>query len=116
MVTPTNGLITLRGLKTGNYYTYNVYISDVAAAKVTWSTQGQAGTGDDNFIIAPEDVALHDIAITTGPTVIFNLQPLVNDTPIGQLIKLSTVIDTVQTRSFPKLGFTGGRKVALVQR
>jgi len=115
MVTPTNGTISFMGLQTGRPYTYNIYISDVAAAKVTWSTTGQAVAGDDNFILVPENMVITDIAITTGPTVIFNLVPYVNDTPIGQIIKLGSVIDTVQTRSFPRLGFTGGRKLTFKQ-
>jgi len=114
MVTPTNGVLTFRGVS-GKDYSYNIYISDVAAAAVTFSTIGQAVAGSQNFIITPENGVIKDISVTTGPTVIFNLVPYVNDVSSGQIISLANVINTIQSRSFPMIKIAGGRKLTILQ-
>jgi len=114
MVTATNGLLTLRGIS-GKDYSYNIYISDVAAAPVTFSTVGAAAAGSQNFIITPEPCVISDISVTTGPTVIFNLVPYVNDVSSGQIIALANVINTIQNRSFPQVKINGGRKLTILQ-
>jgi len=114
MVTPTNGLLRLKGIS-GKEYSYNIYISDVANAPVTFSTVGQAVAGGQNFIITPEPCEIKDIAVTTGPTVIFNLVPYVNDVSSGQIMSLANVINTLQTRSFPAVKINGGRKLTILQ-
>jgi hypothetical protein len=114
MVTATNGILRFRGVS-GQEYVYNVYISDVVAATCKFSTTGAAVTGSDGFFISPEPMELVDVAIVTGPTVIFNLLPYVNDILQPSMINLAAVINTLQTRSFTHLKVMGGRKVSLVQ-
>jgi hypothetical protein len=115
MVTATNGILRFRG-QSGQEYVYNAYISDVVAATVKFSTSAAASaTVGDGFIITPEPVELIDVAIVTGPTVIFNFLPYVNDILQPSMINLAAVINTLQTRSFTHLKLMGGRKFALIQ-
>lgn len=114
MVTTTNGVLRLTGVS-GKDYSYNIFISDVVGAALTFSTVGAAVAGSQNFIITPEPVILDDISVTTGPTVIFNLVPYVNDVSSGQIIALANVINTLQNRSFPNVKISGGRKLTILQ-
>jgi hypothetical protein len=114
MVTTTNGLLRLRGIS-GKDYSYNIFVSDVAGGALTFSTIGQAVAGSSNFIITPEPCMIADLSVTTGPTVIFNLVPYVNDVSSGQIIALANVINTLQNRSFPTVKISGGRKLTILQ-
>lgn len=111
---PKNGLLILQG-RSGREYSYNIYASDVANAPVTFSTIGAAGTGSSNFIIVPEDCMIKDMSITTGLTDTANMVPYVNDVPSGVVIADANIVNTIQTRSFPKIGFQGGRKLQIIQ-
>lgn len=111
---PKNGLIILQG-RSGKQYSYNFYASDVANAPITWSTIGAAGTGSSNFIIVPEDCMIADMSVATGLTDTANLVPYVNDVPAGVVVADANIVNTIQTRAFPRIGFQGGRKLQFVQ-
>lgn len=115
MVTPENGMVILRGLRTGREYAYNIYSSDVVGAAVTWSTNGIAGTGSQTFILIPEDCILKDVSIATGQTVSTNWIIQVNDVPTGSIVSIANAINTLQTRSIPNIPIAGGKKLTFVQ-
>jgi hypothetical protein len=116
MVTATTGQATFKGLQTGKIYTPSIYISDVAAALITWNMQGAAAAGSSNQIQFTEDVQLIDIAIISGPTVISGFYWSSAYIPVpssNQLI--STIYTTIQTRSFTPQAFKAGRIVQATQ-
>src|SRR3990167_13997 len=100
---PQRGLVKFTG-RSGRTYSYAVYISDVAAAFVTWATTGTAGTGSTNFIIAPEDVVLSDYSLVTGLTDTTIQVLWLNDSPVPNSVLFdANLVNTLQSRSFPPL-------------
>ena len=113
MVTPTTGTLRFRGVS-GQDYIYSIYLSD-SVINVKWSTSGTAGATSQDNIITPEPIELQDVSIITGPTVVFNLVPLVNGIVQPKMINIAANISTIQTRSYPRLRIAGGRKLELLQ-
>lgn len=115
--TPQNGTIRLLGVRSGRQYSISIYISDVAAAFVTFSLVGKAASTSVNFLTAPEDVVLADVSIVTGTADTTTLVPWSNDSPIpgGKLIPYAQVLTTIQTRSFPNVGWKSGSKIQFAQ-
>lgn len=112
---PKNAVLTFKG-DSGRIYTYNVYFSDVNAAYATWNLIKAAGTGDTNFVIAPENVTLIDAAVPTGLTDTTTGTLVINDAPIpNSLIAWALIVNTLPTRTFPVWKISGGRKVQIVQ-
>jgi hypothetical protein len=114
MVTAGNGTITFLG-DNGKYYSYNFYSSDVLAAYCTFSTVGAAGTGSQTFFNAPANITLVDISFASTNTVSTQFVPQVNDIPVGNIIAIANVLNTLAYRAFPKIGVSKGSKFTLVQ-
>lgn len=116
-VTPKNITLFFRG-RSGRTYVKNAYVSDVAAAPITFAADGGvAGAGQDTFWILPEDMKLIDVSTVAGPTVIFNLQPILNTLPIGDILDYASHLNSLATRPSLSIGpMPSGSKFALVQR
>lgn len=113
--TPETGVLKFIG-QSGREYSYSVYASDVAAAFLTFATTAAAGSGSTTFIIAPENMTLQDVSMTTGVAVITVLTLWLNDAPVpGSMIQYANVLSTIQNRAFPHLMISGGRKVQFQQ-
>lgn len=112
---PKNGVITFKGTS-GATYTYSVYWSDVANAFVTWATTASAGSGSVNFITAPEDMLCTDFVISAAPTDTTATLLWLDDAPVrNMLIADANIVNTIQNRSFGRIGIKAGRKVQFVQ-
>ena len=109
----TGGLVYLG--QSGRRYNVSAYVSDVLAGFVTFSMDGAAVAGSQNFWIAPENVTLVDFSIATGLTDTTCLKVLVNDTPLGQILLHANHVNTLPGRSIPGIGIAAGRKVTLIQ-
>jgi len=114
MVTAGNGSITFRG-SSGRSYTMNFYSSDVINANCTFSLTGVAGTGSQTFYIIPENVVLVDISFASTNTVSTNFVPYINDIPIGSIVPIANVLNTLAYRIVPQIPISAGRKFTLVQ-
>lgn len=114
MVTATTGNVIFQA-KSGKQYAYSCYISDVSAAFVTFSASGPAGTGSQNFLIAPEDMILVDFSTLLSPTVAVTVSPYFNDLPSGLLIQDANTLSSLPTRSFPRFGLRAGTKLTMLQ-
>lgn len=115
MVTPTTGAVKFIGLRTKQQYQYSIYISDVAAAPVTWSKTGIAVAASPTDLILPEDCAMVDISVITGPTVITGLSLQSNNAFLNVIIPLANTINTIQSRQIPVTGFKGGNRIGIIQ-
>lgn len=112
---PRAALATFKG-RSGQTYTYSVYLSDVAAAFGKWNTVQTAVTGDTDFITAPEDMQLIDLTVATGLTDTTNGTFWLNDAPVGNTItSWAAIVNTLPMRSFPPIKIAGGRKVQIKQ-
>lgn len=113
--TPKTATVEFTG-RSGQKYSYSIYNSDVASAFVTWNRMGAAGSGSVNFISAPEDMLLTDISSVTGIVDTTALLLFLDDGAVaGKLISWANVVNTQQTRSFPRFGVKAGRKVQFQQ-
>lgn len=113
---PRNAVLTFRGDQTGRIYTYSVYLSDVNAAFGTFNTVQAAGTGDTNFVTAPENITLIDASVPTGLTDTTTGTLWINDGPVpNSLMAWAPIVNTLPARSFPIWKIGGGRKVQIKQ-
>ena len=116
MTTPSGGTLVLQGLKTGNYYSYSIYISDLGAVNWKWATDGTAVAGSSDFIITPnEPCRLVDIATVAAPTVSLTSGILTNDVSTGQVITISNTAAALQNRSIPRIVIAPGKKLTIKQ-
>jgi hypothetical protein len=114
MVTPETGTINFLG-RSGQMYTYSIYSSDVVNAPLTFSSIGLAGSGSQNFLIANEDMVMTDISITTGNTVATTFNFYSNDANLGMLCAEANILNTLTTRSFPRVGYKKSSKITILQ-
>lgn len=113
---PRNALLTFMSADRKRTYTYNVYLSDVAAAFARFNTVQAAGASDETFITAPEDMFLADASVPTGLTDTTSGTLWINDGPVANSIMAwSTITSTLSSRSFPVWKIRGGRKVQIKQ-
>jgi hypothetical protein len=114
MTTTSTGSLVLQGKS--QQYTWNVYVSDLAAVYWKFSAAGQAAATSDNFITLPnEPTRIVDISLVALPTVSTSSQILTNDVATGQMIQVGTVQSTLATRSFPHTLLQPGRKFQILQ-
>jgi len=114
-VTPTYGTATFVGAQSGKTYSKDLYISDVAAALVTWDGgQGASATSPTDWI-PPEPVVLTDLSIVTGPTVIFKLQLIRNSIPTGDILRLVPHLTTNSMRPPLRIGFGAMQRAQIGQ-
>lgn len=117
MVTATNATAVFKGLRSGTIYTVDMYISDVVAAPVTFSTSGLATSTSLTFWKAPEDVMLIDLSVISGPTVMVALQPTSNDGIVaGYMFRIANFLNSLATRAPISLGFAAGKNIGFIQR
>ena len=114
MVTAGNGSVTLRGVS-GRSYNINFYSSDVVGASCTFNLAGLAGANSQNFYILPENCVLVDISFASTNTVSTNFVIYVNDVPIGSVIPIANVLNTLAYRVVPQIPLGAGRKFTMIQ-
>jgi len=116
MVTPTYGTAVFQGLQSGQTYSVDFYVSDVVGAPVQWDNGNGATTTSGAFWKAPENVALIDLSIATGPTVMVGLIPTSDGFPIGgQRFRIANFLNSLATRAKLALGFRGGKNIGMLQ-
>lgn len=113
--TPKNATVLFRGAS-GRMYSYSLYNSDVANAFAGWATTGAAGSGSVTFITAPENMTLVDISAVTGIADTTSLVLWLDDAPVrNTFISWANVLNSLQSRSFPPIGISQGRKVQFAE-
>ena len=115
MVTPTYGVATFVGIDSRMTYMKDIYIADVAANLIKWDSGAGASATSESFWTPPERVVLRDVAITTGPTVIFKLQLTRDGVPTGDMIRLLPHLDTINNRPPMNIPYGAGQKVAMLE-
>lgn len=112
---PRNLVLTFQG-QSGKIYTYSAYASDVANAFTTWNLVGTAGANDTTFIQAPENIVLVDASVATGLTDTTSGTFFLDDAPLANsIMPWAPIVNTLPTRSFPRVGIKAGRKVQIKQ-
>lgn len=112
---PRNLTLTFIG-QSGKTYTYSAYASDVVGAFLTWNLVGTAIAGNTNFINAPENMTLADASVATGLTDSTSGTFFLNDAPLANsIMPWAPIVNTLPSRSFPRVGIAAGRKVQIAQ-
>jgi len=116
MVTTSGGALTLIGLKSGNTFTFSIYVSDVVGEYWKFATDAAAGATSQAFVMVPnEPCRIIDISLLATPTVSTTSGIYTNDVQTGQSVNVGNVLYTVQNRSFPRIVLAGGKKLTIKQ-
>ena len=116
MVTATSSNVLIFQGRSKRIYPVNAYISDVVGANVKMNVNGAAGTGSDSFWKAPEDVALIDASIITGPTVAVGMVLQADGATIpASAVLFAKQLDTLNRRLPLAVPFNKGTNIAAVQ-
>ena len=92
----------------------DLYLDDVAGAKVNWDDGGGAGATTRTGWIPPGQVVLIDLAIVTGAAQT-RLQPGVGGNPTGDMLRHVVQVDTSSGRPKLAIPFPAGREITLLQ-
>jgi len=114
MVTATNGTATFVK-DSGETFSVNFYIADVVGTDVKWNLSGLAAAANQAFINAPRNMVLRDLAIKTGPTVMFSLILKRDDVPTGNVIAISQFLDTLNNRPVLNIPYRAGTKITMAE-
>ena len=116
MVTATYGTLSFKGLQTGRTYAVDIYISDVAAAPITFDNGSGATATSLVYWKAPENVTLYDISIATGPTVMTNFFMTSDGAQIANTrFRIANFLNTLATRPFTAVSFKQGSNIGAIQ-
>lgn len=94
---------------------YNFYSSDVLAAFLAFSKNGQAVTGSATQIIYTKgDLELKDVQSPATNTVSTNLIFQLEDNNAG-IVSIAQTLNTLPNRVIPPIVFPAGTKITVVQ-
>lgn len=113
--TPKFGNFTFVGLQTGKTYNVDLYISDVAAAKVRFDDGAGAGAATKEYWQPPEDVALVDYAQVTGTADTEKFRVTVNGRPTMHVLRYDVHTSTVATRPPLNIKFKANAQISGIQ-
>ena len=108
LTTTTTGTIGFIG-RDGKYYSYSLYISDLAAVYWKFSANGTAAAGSSDWIQLPQDCTLIDISTVAAPTVSLASAVVLNDLPLGVIIQHANTLNTLTTRMIPRISVKAGK-------
>lgn len=112
--TPQYGTMTFL-LQNGELYNVDCYVSDVAAAYVTFDGGAGAGASSPNEIQLPANAMLSDFAIVTGTQDTTKIQILRNNAPLGEFLRYTQHLTTSAQRSPVRRGFPRGSIFRAIQ-
>jgi hypothetical protein len=99
--TPQYGACMFRGVRTGQLYPTDCYVSDVAGAKIRWDGGSGAGAATDDFVTFNEPVILEDFSVITGCADTEKWRVTADAKPLPHVIRYSLHLNTLNNR--PKL-------------
>ena len=108
MTTTTTGTIGFVG-RSGKYYSYSLYISDLAGVMWKFSANGTATASVSDWIQLPEDCTLIDISTVAAPTVSLASAVILSDLPLGVIIQHANTLNTLTSRMIPRISVKAGK-------
>jgi hypothetical protein len=110
--TPQYGTMSFRGQQSGQLYPIDVYISDVAAAKVRFDGGAGAGSSSDEFITFNEPVILEDFAVITGTSDTEKIRLTAGGKPLPHILRYSIHLNTLATRPELNIPFNTNTRIS----
>ena len=115
VATPQYGTMLFLGRQTGQLYSVDVYVSDVASAAIRFDGGAGAGSGSDTFITFNEPVLLKDFAVITGTADTEKFRLTANNQPLPHIIRYSIHLNTLNNRPELNIPFKAGTRISGLQ-
>lgn len=113
--TPQYGTMKFIGLVTGQTYTKDIYLSDVANARVRWDGGLGASSTSPEFFTPPEPVVMQDYAQVTGTADTTKLQVCRAGVPTGDILRYTIHLTTLNNRPALNIVFAAGQDISANQ-
>lgn len=91
------------------------YASDSSNALVKWDESKVAVTGSADFYTAKQPCKILDICFTSDLATPTHVQCLVNGTPTGDILDVTSILASVVVRPTPVIGLAAGDRFQLMQ-
>jgi len=112
---PKNGTMTFVGAS-GQVYNVDCYISDVAAARVTFDSGGAAASTSLTYWVCPEQCTLTDFSVVTGLTDTTNISLLANSAIVPNVrLRYANFLNTLTSRPPIRITFKEGTQFSALQ-
>jgi len=113
---PRYGTMMFRGMQTGRTYAVDVYLSDVAAAPLTWDNGSGATSTSLVYWKAPENVMLSDFSVATGLTDTTNFVLTSDGAQVpNSRLRHANFLNSIATRPALSITFRQGSNIGAVQ-
>lgn len=112
--TPQSGTLFARGL-TGNNYSVDIYVSDVAGAPVRFDGGAGAGANSPDFYSFPEPVVVTDISVVTGTADTTRARMTANGAPTPNIMRYALHLTTLATRPSLSIKLKAGTRLSAIQ-
>jgi hypothetical protein len=111
---PQSGTLFAQGL-TGNNYSVDLYVSDVAGAPVKFDGGAGAGAASPDFYSFPEPVIVTDLSIVTGLTDTTKIRVTANGAPTPNVLRYALHLTTIASRPRLSLKLRAGTRLGAIQ-
>ena len=109
--TPQYGTAIFVNRTNGERIPVDLYVSDVAAAKVRWDEGGGASATASEFITFPYPVLLEDFSIITGTADTEKIRLTAGGSPLRQVLRYDTHLSSLATRPALNIPFNAGTRI-----
>lgn len=111
---PQSGTIFAVGL-TGNNYSVDLYVSDVAGAPVRFDGGAGAGASSPDFYSFPEPVIIQDYSVVTGITDTTKIRITANGAPTPNILRHALHLTTIASRPRLSIKLKAGTRFSAIQ-
>lgn len=111
---PQSGTFFAVGL-TGNNYSIDAYVSDVAGAPVRFDGGAGAGASSPDFYSFPERVIVTDFSVVAGLTDTTKIRITANGAPTPNILRYSLHLTTIATRPRLSIKLNAGTRFSAIQ-
>jgi len=115
--TPKTGVVTFRGLQSGNIYNVPLYNADVANTycRLDNGAGTPGATGGADICVFNENVMLVDASFVTGIVDTANLRICADYKPTAYVINWANNVNTLTSRTPINVGFKAGTRISFQQ-
>lgn len=115
VATPQYGTMLFRGRSSGQLYSVDIYISDVAGAQVRFDNGAGAGASAETFTTFNEPVILTDYAQVTGTADTEKIRITANNSPTPHILRYGIHLSTLNNRPVLNIPFRAGTRISGIQ-
>lgn len=113
--TPQYGTMMFRGRNSGQLYSTDIYVSDVANADVRFDGGAGASSSSPTFVTFNEPVILEDYSQVTGTADTTKIRLIANGAPLPMIMRYSIHLTSLATRPRLNVPFRAGTRIGGIQ-